>query len=665
MGCPYHNVGDRSEADSDHSEEASDSADRGIERRSFMKSALVIGGASALSTITGLYGVPSTVSADGDDRIGAAERDNRQHAWDGFETDVSIGGVSAHPRHHVTLHLDYANDGAPTPDERTAVEGALREIERHFEWNSEGVLFTIGYSPNYFDRFEADLPKGLSPSGKVVKPALLRPGQLIDTPGVTLDHETPTPDEAEVCLHLASNNVQNIMAVEGLLWGDPIDMDVSFEHTFSGILETAGSGGGRPTEFPHRRVGFSGNENITENLEENTDFDSGRVPDDAELMMGFNDLYRNSIPREDNATMLEDQQLVEPHPPGQFAQGTIQHVSKLDIDLTRFYDDHDTTGRRERMFSPDHDAENTGTVGENLGESSAPGDTPMRDLDGESVDKAEQVTDDYESEGVVGHAQKLARARFDLETRITAEGRQRLSGGDRNELLPAEERDDELAGHAGDQEAEQVLLRRDVTSTDQDTPGNLFISLMRFNPYMAYIRQAMNGVEFDSAGFGLTGEARIQDEAIGAGPDSGIVNYLDTKRRGNYLVPPITARALPSPRSDEVDITVKHAGENYNVTVNGVTAGDLEDGSVRFGWFYDVNRARGADPRQVSQRGNRTTFTFSAAETEIDTAPGGSDGDVRVRLFAKREDGGRPVRGTATVHPGTTGSKGRSKGKGR
>jgi dye decolorizing peroxidase len=402
MGCPFRDEGELDASDSQRRGDVTDSRgadrrDRGIDRRSFVKSALAIGGAGALSTVTGLYGMPDAVSAEGTDWISARARDNRQHAWDGFETNTSVGGVSAHPSHHVTLHLDYAAGGTPSPDHRREVEAALREVERHFEWSSEGVLFTVGYSPNYFDRFEADLPDGLSPKGKVVKPGLLRPEQLIDTPGVTLGHEDPAPDEAEVCLHFASNNAQNIMAAEELLWGGAVEVDgetLSFDATVAGILETAGEGSGKPTEFPYRRVGFSGHENISENLEGDTDFDPERIPDDAELMMGFNDLYRNSIPREDNATILEDQRLVEPHPPGQFAQGTVQHVSKLDIDLDRFYDRNDEQRRRELMFSADHNEENTGTVGENLGESNAPGDTPMRDLDGEADDKAEQVVDD-------------------------------------------------------------------------------------------------------------------------------------------------------------------------------------------------------------------------------------------------------------------------------
>lgn len=94
---------------------------------------------------------------------------------------------------------------------------------------------------------------------------------------------------------------------------------------------------------------------------------------------------------------------------------------------------------------------------------------------------------------------------------------------------------------------------------------------------------------------------------------------------------------------------VKRAGANYRVSVEGAAADALE--SVQFGWFYDANRQVAAEPRPAENRGNRTTFLFPADETEIDTPPGGPDGDVRVRFLARRAETGRVVRGTATVEP--------------
>jgi hypothetical protein len=90
---------------------------------------------------------------------------------------------------------------------------------------------------------------------------------------------------------------------------------------------------------------------------------------------------------------------------------------------------------------------------------------------------------------------------------------------------------------------------------------------------------------------------------------------------------------------------------------------------VRFGWFYDVNRGGGAEPRSDGnrgkgagpngrQKGNRTTFVIPADETGIDTAPGGPNGNIRIRFFAKREDTGRSVRGSDLTNEPTVFSQG-------
>jgi len=657
-----------------------------------MKSALAIGGASALSTTASLFGLSESAAAQ-QPTPSYGDRWNRQHAWDAYEVFDEDKGTSIPPGRHLLLHLNYQDDGAPGPEQRRTVRRAFDELEALAGWGSDGLLFTVGYSASYFDRFDEPLPEGIGPAteSRFEKPALLRSQTLIDFPGVTLPKESVAADEYDCVVHLSSSEVHRLLAAEVLLWGGEADIDgdgdeESLEHTLEGILGTPNpEGSGRPEEYPYRRVGFAGHENLE--AEGGEEGDGGvypsEIPEDAELSMGFNDLFKSSIPREDNVTLLEDQRLVVRKNPGPFAQGTIQHVSKLDVNLDPedgWYQ-YDADGRIERMFSPDHDPEGMGEVAEEFGNSTAITEdnpdaevTPVRDLDGEGTDIAERTQEHAEEEGVVGHVEKTARARFDMESRITEEGQARLSGGDRDERLPAEERDDDLRGHDGNQEAEQIMLRRDFDTVDQETPGLHFVSLMRFNPYMAYMRAAMNGVEFDTAegptGFGLDGEARIQHDDLGdvlddeEGAESaydvstnGIVGFTETKRRGNYLVPPLTQRALPHPQGEEADITVERAGDNYRVTVDGATAGDLADGSVRFGWFYDVNRARGAEPRQVTQRGNRTTFVFPADETGIDTAPGGPDGDVRVRLYAERERTLRPVRGTATVDPGEGGKK--------
>ena len=705
MPCPHHTDDEsNSQPETDTTEGVdatppSSGGDRGVDRREFVKSALAIGGTSALSTVVGAYGVPDLAAAEeGHEPIGFAERANRQHAWDAYEFYSAEREQSLPPAHHLLLHVDYVGDGTPTPEERERVAEAFREVERNFEWSNDGVMFTVGYSLSYFRRYDQPLPAGIDPDvAPTNKPGLLSPDALIESPGVTLETERPVErDTYDACIHLSGDDVRKLLLAEAALW-DELDPERVWEveagepPEFSATLDGVFT---RPESYPERRVGFAGHENVQARLAADTDFDADRVPDAdefadevgndhpaAELSMGFNDQYRNSIPRETNVTMLEDQRLVDPKPPGVFAQGTIEHVSKLDIDLERFYDENDLEERRERMFSPSHDDENTGAVGENLGNSNAPGDTPMRDTsaDRESdPDIAQQTEADWEETGVTGHAQKVARARFDMENRVTDEGQVRLSGDEREELLPAEERPDDLPGHDGDQETEGVLLRRDVVNTDPDapgggrTPGNHFVALMRFNPYMAYMRQAMNGVPFDSEAFGQTGNARIQHDATGAeldddgtlvdvSPDSGIAGYMDTDRRGNYLVPPLTLRALPHPQGETVDIDVVRKGRWYEVTVSD--APTLDPDSLQFGWYYDVNRQRGASPAKAKRKGDTLRLRFDAAETGVDSAPGGPDADVRVRLLGERADTGRPVRGTASLTDGRAPKPGRGRGR--
>jgi len=688
MTCPFHDSSDSdSQGQSETNEESTTDRsgvrdrDRGVERRSFLKSALAIGGAAALNTTLGLAGMPDAAAAESGS-VGIAERLNRQHAWDNYEYEDPEKGTLP-PARHVLLMLAYQGEGEPSDEHRQQAQKAFRELESTLEWDHEGLLFTIGYSPAYFERFDEALPEGVDPDGPFAKPSLIRAADLIDTPGVTLDHEDPVPESDgedgptyDACLHLSSEHEQNILAAEELLWGGSVDVDgdgetESLDHTLEGVF-------GRPTEYPNRRVGFAGTKNLKE--EGNAGGEGGVYPaevpvdDGAKLSMGFNDLFKNSIPREDLVTILEDQQLVDPKPPGVFAQGTIKHVSKLDMNLDPDGNDpgfedtsaasvadegwyqYDDQERIDRMFSPDHDVDEMGVVGQDLGSSNAPktdpddGSQAIRDLSADEPDVAERTQSDANADdgpGVAGHVQKCARARFDMETRVT---------DDIPEDYPyvTETDDDFLRGHDGEQEAEQVMLRRDFNTVDKERPGLHFVSLMRFNPYMAYMRQAMNGVPFDSKAFGLVGDARIEHDELDVDPsDNGIAGFCKTQRRGNYLIPPITQRALPHPQADEVDIDVDRAGENFRVTVEGIDAGDLADGTIRFGRYLEVNAGGGVEPRQEQQRGNRTTFVFPVDGTELE------DGG-KARLFAEREGSLKPVRGTATIDEESKGSEGDS-----
>lgn len=645
MPCPFHG--------SKESEPSllspTDRQDRGIDRRAFMKTALAIGGASALGTVQAHYGVPESAP---DEPIGVADRLNRQHAWEAFMEFADLPGLAVPPPHHLILLLDLQSSGEPSPGHRKQVAGALRQLENAFEWSHEGVLFTVGYSPAYFDRFEESLPSGLDPDNPEDLeggPALMHTEFTIDE--TAMAHEDITADTPDAIMHLASDEVATLLQAEEALWGELEEVNgVEIIDDFSDIFE-------RPTAFPKRRTGFVGRENLLSELEDvDLDLDpEATIPAEAELSMGFNALRANSVPRETNATLLEDQQLVDPKPPGVFAQGTIQHVSKLDIDLDSWYGDLDEDERRERMWSPHHTEADVGVAGENLGNSNATtednpeGVVAARNVEADDDDLARRTQADAETDGVVGHVQKLARGRFNLEARLTDD----IDPDDEAANIPDDRTFREFDGL---QQTDTPMLRRDFNTTDDGVPGMHFIAVMRFNGYMNYVRQAMNGVEFDTADFGLDGDDRIVHDDVEVDPaDNGIAEFLDVTHRGNYLVPPIELRALPAPRAIDVEIesveidAADDEDDAGTITVvvhsgggNGNGPVQFDEDTVRFGHYRDVNRGGGASPASWSGGGPEQTYEFDVEETGIDL-----DADsVRLRLFGKTEGSKRATVGS-------------------
>ena len=178
-------------------------------------------------------------------------------------------------------------------------------------------------------------------------------------------------------------------------------------------------------------------------------------------------------------------------PDGPFADGTTKHVANIRQRLEDWYGEQNYEQRVMEMFSPGHAAENlVEGVGENLGDDSG--------VD-RFVDDVEAHAKQY---GRVGHAQKAARAN----------------------------RDDE---------GNPLLLRRHVESTDDDEASLHFPSLQRGIGQFEAVREAMNGTDVTQ----MTPAVRPQ-------VNNGILEYIFTRRRGNFLVPPRRHRALPTPRPE-------------------------------------------------------------------------------------------------------------------
>jgi hypothetical protein len=694
-----------------------------------MRAALAIGGAGALSTAVGLYGLSDAAAArDPEDGVTAAERANRQHSWNAYERQAH--GTFLPPEHHLLLFLDYEDNGAPSADHREEAREAFDRLEEAFEWSHEGLLFTIGYSYSYFERFEEDPPRGIQPGNGAI-PRMFTGQEIIEGPkipildfetgkpkrlldlNVTLPREDPVADDGfDACLHLASDHVQNLLAAETALWGFPEQ-----ERTEVGGVDFSGANLDgifrKPTEYPERRTGFAGNENLDENVDKYANFGPGdeghgefreSVDQGAELSMGYNDLYKNSMPREDNVTMLEDHRFLPGppnwQPPGVFANGSIMHVSHLESDLEGWYGENDDTERRHRMFSPHHDKEDVGNVGENLGNSNAPDDTkdyPMRDFTNPTYDVAERTEEDFNEGHNIGHAQKTARARAQLEAHFRNEdGGPPLDIPLRDDPV-AQERDDALPNTDGNQDVETGFLRRDFNTVDTGQAGTHFVVLQAFSIYVVYVRHAMNSVDFNTGAIGqpptpddtlgFEHEAddddadRVANPKDGEDPEHGILEYVTTLRRGNFIVPPIHQRALPHASSiklveSEIEpetglggaplppyvgtdgtFEFERDGGRYRITVDESETGDIDRDSVRFGFYRNVNAAGGAPPMRVQDDGNQMTFEFPVGATrlpdelerEANDSETPDDDTVRARLYAERKSDRKPIFATTTV----------------
>ncbi|WP_135305968.1 DUF7405 family protein [Haloarcula amylovorans] len=412
-------------------------------RREFMKAVVAVGGTAALSACVGRFGqtdVPTGV----DDPATLPEG---QHLWDDFLATDGHGNVS-NARHHVLRFLTYPK-GRPSNTDRTIVATALETLERAYEWSNEGLLFTVGYSPAYFDRFDAG-PRGVD----------------LPAPKSLADFEDPKLDTYDAVVHLASDNADVVVEAEEALFGNRDTVNgLTVETRLTDVFEA-------PSEYPARRTGFVGEGLPAKFAEEVPDVPTDAVPEESPLFMGFKSGFAKNQASENRVTITE----------GPFAGGTTQHVSALDLNLKPWYTQDDQWQRIAKMFAPTHaDDELVAGVGTNLGATAKMDETlaPMA--------AAEQF-------GVVGHSQKMVSAR----------------------------RDDS-----------PVILRRDFDTTDGGNAGLHFLAVQETIEEFVRTRTAMNGTEI------------AEKTAVGQRLNNGILQYLTTRRRGNYLLPPRSHRALP------------------------------------------------------------------------------------------------------------------------
>jgi len=317
---------------------------RTLNRRRFLAAAAgLIGGglvgaglAEAEQRLTPLGGQPAGLPA-------------RQHAWVDTLARDSHGNPVA-PRFDRLLFFD-AQD-KPTATSVRLLEAALRTLERTYAWGPQGLLFTVGWSPHYFEHVlgvRSPIPHATELS----------------------DFELPTFDDYDLCVHLACDDGQRLADIElALVHGRPLAGVRGAD--LSGILRwretrTGFVGTGLPAAHQHVNGIPSGNP----------------VPTSAPLFMGFKSGFKKNQAGEDDVTIAD----------GPFAGGTTMHVSYMRLRLDSWYDLLDEKERTARMYAPEVTPTDVARFTDD-----APSDPQ----------KYSQAASRY---GVVGHSQTSARAR--------------------------------------------------------------------------------------------------------------------------------------------------------------------------------------------------------------------------------------------------------------
>jgi hypothetical protein len=304
-----------------------------------------------------------------------------QHSWEATFRDDGAGRPQA-PRFHRLLMIDVV--GTPTAADAARLEAALRALERRYHHGPDGLLTCLGWGAPWFVR-HTPLPNPIA-----------RPLPMAAW-------EAPTLDDFDACLHLAADDELRLAAVTGALFG-PGALDqrprLALREVRSGFVG-AGVVAARVARFG--------------------------VPAEAPLLLGFHSGLRGNQAPESAITI----------PDGPLAGGTTMHVSRIQLDLERWYA-LDLERRTTLMFS------------------AATTPAAAAALSADAPSDADRVPALAARHGSVGHAQAAGRARL--------HGRPRIN-------------------------------RRDFATIDDGQPGTHFVSLQRSLQDFQATRAVMNAAD--------------------------------------------------------------------------------------------------------------------------------------------------------------------------
>jgi hypothetical protein len=222
----------------------------------------------------------------------------RQHAWEQALTPDEFGNPTP-PRFDRLVLFDVR--GTPTPRYARLLEATLRDLERSYPWGPQGLLFTAGWSPDYFER-------------------VLRVRSPIPKAKPLSNFESPTIDTYDLCLHLACDDDLRLQTAERELIAK-LTPALRWRETRTGF-----AGAGLPAA--HQRVGgIPAGDPVTKA---------------APLFMGFKSALKKNQASEDAVTISG----------GAFDQGTTMVASYMQLTLDSWYQQLSYRQRVALMYSP-------------------------------------------------------------------------------------------------------------------------------------------------------------------------------------------------------------------------------------------------------------------------------------------------------------------------
>lgn len=422
-----------------------------------------------------------------------------QYQLPGVTEELHLGvPVAVVPLWHtvVTARLAFApDDHERLRAAQRRLTNALAEVENVYPLQPQGIFIQVAYGLPYFrNRIPGKLTDELMPRSAL--PGTEGQWALVDSIRFPMDPDSLVLESNEICFHFKSDFRHHIEDVLQVLFqpGEQVINGIPAENAYVGDLLTITS----------IRRGFAGR-SMPKLIGERLRIPGAdQVPAGAMLFLGFTSSHVHGLAAGDLPSFETLPGYTDATPDSYFAHGTSMHLSRIGLDLERWYR-FTPRERLQRMFHP----RRTETA-EVLSPDQSPASSTFR----------EQRDDDVARHGLVGHNEQMQYLSRVGENTTTAYG-QRLEKGT------------------------VFFLRQDFNTVENpfgfwsDGPVSAepapAVHFVGFGPSAQHFE--LMRTEMDSPD--LKAEHHLPDDNI------GFTGVLETSHRQNYLLPPRVHRAFP------------------------------------------------------------------------------------------------------------------------